>query len=248
MHTVLVGGGWKSISLVDVYGAVSFTVWLCGCNLRCPFCHNWRLANNDSLLCRPIDVGRLLEDLSASRSLVDYLHVTGGEPLLQYEGVLQLFREARKLGVATSLNSNLTLYVPFKKLVSEGVLDHVATDIKVPFEELSGTASDALFREFLKSLTLVVENGIALELRVPVARGLTIEGLKEVLAHITPIIGRHAEKTVVVVNPLLSKPVTEPRDIEWCNRYCMPGEDELKGTAELFRGLGFKTVVKEVPR
>ncbi|MEM4913375.1 MAG: anaerobic ribonucleoside-triphosphate reductase activating protein, partial [Desulfurococcaceae archaeon] len=73
----LVIAGWKSVSLVDVYGYTSFTIWTCGCNLKCPFCHNWRLADNDPSVCYAVDVEKLIEECTASRLLVDYLHVTG---------------------------------------------------------------------------------------------------------------------------------------------------------------------------
>jgi pyruvate formate lyase activating enzyme len=249
MPVKLIGGGWKNTSLVDVHGSVTFTVWLCGCNLKCPFCHNWRLASNEGSTCKPLDTSRLLDDLSASRFFIDYLHVTGGEPLLQYGGLSWLFKEAKDMGVATSLNSNLTFYMPLKKLVAQGVVDHVATDLKTPFDELSGlgNVSSALHKLFAESLKLVVEEDIPLELRVPVARGLTAKSIEKTLELIAPILSKHVEKTVVVVNPLLSKPLVDPRNVEWCNKYCMPGEAEVKDVAEAFRRLGFKVVVKEVP-
>ncbi|MEL9908751.1 MAG: anaerobic ribonucleoside-triphosphate reductase activating protein [Desulfurococcus sp.] len=250
MPVKLIGGGWKNTSLVDVHGSVTFTVWLCGCNLKCPFCHNWRLADRDAQFCRPLDVDRLLNDLSASRGFIDYLHVTGGEPLLQYEGLSWLFGEAKRMGIATSLNSNLTLYMPLKKLVAQGVVDHVATDLKTPFDELSGlgNVSNVLFKQFMESLRLIVEENIPLELRIPVAKDLTIKTLEKTLEYIMPTLSKHVENTVVIVNPLLSKPLTNPRSIEWCDKYCMPSEVELEGVAGVFRRHGFKTFIKEVPR
>ncbi|AFL67104.1 anaerobic ribonucleoside-triphosphate reductase activating protein [Desulfurococcus amylolyticus] len=250
MFIKLIGSGWKNTSLVDVHGSVTFTLWLCMCNLKCPFCHNWRLASNEGSICKPLDISRLLDDLSASKSFIDYLHVTGGEPLLQYTGLSWLFKEAREMDVATSLNSNLTLYMPLKKLVDQGVIDHVATDLKTPFDELSGLsdASNILFKQFTESLRLIVEKNIPLELRIPVAKNLTIKTLEKTLESIMPTLSKHVENTVIIVNPLLPKPLTNPRSVEWCDKYCMPSEVELEEVADVFRRLGFKTFIKEVPR
>jgi len=74
--------GWKSTSMVDVRGKVTFTLWLCGCNLKCPFCHNWRIAEGEG--CFPLDEGLLLEELEYGAFLLDYFHITGGEPLMQW--------------------------------------------------------------------------------------------------------------------------------------------------------------------
>jgi len=246
---VLYGTGWKNISLVDVYNSVTFTLWLCGCNLRCPFCHNWRLAISSRDICRRIDVGKLVSELESSKPFIDYFHITGGEPLAQFRQLVELLQVVKGMDVPVSLNTNLTLLKPLKYAVEKRVVDHVATDLKTPFRELSGLGaySNSLWRLYIKSLKLVVEYSIPLELRVPVARELTLRSIRGVLEELLPVISRHIDKTVVVVNPLLTKPLVEPRDIEWCSRYCLPSSGEVEEVASVFRERGFKTVVKEVP-
>jgi len=246
---VLYGSGWKNISLIDVYNSVTFTLWLCGCNLRCPFCHNWMLAVSSRDVCKPLDVEKLLGDVESSRLFIDYFHITGGEPLVQFRQLVKLLRAVKDKGVPVSLNTNLTLHGPLKYTIEKGVVDHVATDLKVPFAELTGlnNYSTGLWRMYVKSLELVTEKSIPLELRVPVARELTLRGVRSVLKELEPILSRHTDKTTVIVNPLLSRPVVNPRDLEWCNKYCFPPIDEVKQVASAFSELGFKTVVKEMP-
>jgi len=245
---VLYGTGWKNISLVDVYNSVTFTLWLCGCNLRCPFCHNWRLAISSRDICRRIDVGKLVSELESSKPFIDYFHITGGEPLAQFRQLVELLQVVKGMGVPVSLNTNLTLLKPLKYAVEKRVVDHVATDLKTPFRELSGLGmySDSLWRLYIESLKLVVEHSIPLELRVPVAKELTLREIWGVLKELGPILLRHADKITVIVNPLLSAPVVNPRDLDWCSKYCFPPADEVKQVASVFSGLGFKTVVKEV--
>lgn len=248
MGNKLFSSGWKSPSLVDVYNSVTFTVWACGCNLKCPFCHNWRLANNDPGVCKWADIGDIIEELSASSFLVDYLHVTGGEPLLQWRAISELFEGARKVGVRRSINSNLTLTSPLEKLLERGLVDHVATDLKLPYWELYGLprgVSDALWRKFVESLGAIARRDIPLELRVPASSLLTREVLERALDEIQGYLSRISE-LVILVQPLYGPPLTEPRDPGWCKKYCADIASALEIAREVLeeRGLG-KVVVKQ---
>ncbi|MBC7092199.1 MAG: radical SAM protein, partial [Nitrososphaeria archaeon] len=136
---ILFGAGWKPVSLVDIRAKAAFTLWLCGCNLKCTFCHNYRLADSDPSLCGKVDMERLLEELDFSRKLVDYFLVTGGEPLLQFnelKKLLKIVKEHFKLDVA--VNSNLTLTYAVKSLLDNGLCDFIVTDLKIPHLQLYG--------------------------------------------------------------------------------------------------------------
>jgi len=225
--------GWKGISTVDVHGAVTFTVWLCGCNLKCPFCHNWRVA--ERIDCRLLDLDAVAEELERARGFVDYVHVTGGEPLIQKAAVEEIFERARRLRVSTSLNTNATLYKPLSSLIERGLVDHVATDAKIPPEIYGVPNSKALWRTFLTSLRAVTSSKIPLELRIPVAR-FPLEAYERYLAEVREALG--PGEVAVVVNPLLGPPTTMPRDPSWCREYCNLSGEQLEAVAKLAQSLG----------
>ena len=241
--------GWKSISLVDVQGHPVFTLWTCKCNLKCPFCHNWRLADADPQICKYVDVDFLIEEIQASKNLVDYLHVTGGEPLVQKESLAVLFEKSHAEGVLNSLNSNLTLYQPLKELVEKGLVDHVATDLKYPPEELYGLpASTArmLWREFKESLKLLKQQKIPLELRVPVHAGLSSDLLRSVLEELSKYLS--IDSTIVVLNQIVGEPLVSPRNLEWVRKHIVTNEERFRELAEAVKSLGFsKVYVKSIP-
>jgi len=226
--------GWKSVSMVDVHGRVTFTLWLCGCNLRCPFCHNWRIA--EGLDCFPLDKKLLLDEVDMSSFLVDYFHVTGGEPLMQWRELGWLLSGIRDLHVPVSLNTNLTLVKPLEELLRKDLVDHVATDLKAPPSELYGlpsAVSERLWRLFLRGLEVVSDYGIPLELRIPVARGFETwrwieEGLRRV-----------STRFYVVLNPLVGKPLTNPRSEGWCSEHCWPS-DEIRELEEKLGEMGLR--------
>lgn len=247
----MIGTGWKSISLVDVYGSVTFTLWLCGCNLKCPFCHNWRLATNDKSMCKPLNIELLIDELFSSISFIDYLHITGGEPLVQYRALEEFLQYIKNgVDVKISLNTNLTLFKPFKRLLEKELLDHVATDLKIPFKELIGYNTDianTLWRQYLKSLRLIVDYNIPLELRIPVSYLLIkmldhLVELREVLN-----ILNHYSKYYVIIEPLLGEPITTPRSNDWCKKYCNPSQNELIRIKNRLIELGFRRVYTKNP-
>nr|HOP09399.1 4Fe-4S cluster-binding domain-containing protein [Candidatus Methanofastidiosa archaeon] len=65
------------MSLIDWDGKVSSVVFIGGCNLRCPFCHNWDLATNPSEL-GDLDTDAVMEKIRSSSSWIDGVVITGG--------------------------------------------------------------------------------------------------------------------------------------------------------------------------
>ncbi|NJE45897.1 anaerobic ribonucleoside-triphosphate reductase activating protein [Thermococcus sp. GR7] len=227
-------GGWKAVSMVDVHGKVTFTLWLCGCNLKCPFCHNWRIAEGKG--CFELERGAMLEELEVNSFLIDYFHVTGGEPLMQWTELSSLLASVKALDVPVSLNTNLTLVGPLEKLLNAGLVDHIATDLKAPPAALYGLpeeASERLWRLFLRGLELVSNYGLPLELRIPVPKGFDVwPWIEEGLGHLDT-------EFYVVLNPLVGKPLTNPRDEAWCSAHCWP-EDEVRNLGERLDELGIE--------
>ena len=243
---VLIGSGWKALSMIDVYNSITFTLWLCGCNLKCPFCHNWRIAENDPQLCSVLDIQLLLDELESSKPFIDYLHITGGEPLIQHSGLTFLLQITRdSMGIKTSLNTNLTLYKPLEKLIKNELVDHLATDLKIPYNLLYGyreEIAERLWKLYNASLDLVTEYGIPLELRIPIAKNIPFNTYKKYLEAIMTKLLKHPN-FYIIVQPLLGLPITDPRDIEWCEKYCNPDTMYLEEIKELLKDMGAENVI-----
>ena len=73
--------GLQKMTLLDYAGRVACTVFLGGCDLRCPFCHNFELIDGTA---EPImDDQELLSFLKKRQGLLDGVAITGGEPCLR---------------------------------------------------------------------------------------------------------------------------------------------------------------------
>jgi len=115
------------MTLLDFPGRVACTVFLGGCDYRCPFCHNFELADGTA---RPVmEDGELLSFLQKRRGLLDGVAITGGEPCL-HPGLPELMRRIRDMGFALKLDTNGAHPDRLAAILSEGLADYVAMDIK----------------------------------------------------------------------------------------------------------------------
>lgn len=73
-------GGLQKLTLLDYPGRVACTVFLSGCNFRCPFCHNTPLVIGTG---ENISEETFFRFLDTRQGLLDGVAVTGGEPLLR---------------------------------------------------------------------------------------------------------------------------------------------------------------------
>ena len=88
-------GGMQKLTLLDYPGKVACTVFLSGCNLRCPYCHNPGLVLPDQISAPGIPESEVFAFLEQRKGKLDGICITGGEPTLQPElpGFLEKLRE-----------------------------------------------------------------------------------------------------------------------------------------------------------
>ena len=119
--------GLQKMTLLDFPGKVACTVFLNGCNFRCPYCHNAELLDGriEPLMSRE----EFLAFLKKRIGLLDGVCVSGGEPTLS-AGLKELMREIKAMGFSTKLDTNGSRPAVLKELVDDGLVDYVAMDIK----------------------------------------------------------------------------------------------------------------------
>ena len=161
--------GLQKMTLLDYPGKVACTVFLGGCDLRCPFCHNSGLVAGP--MPAELDDGALLAFLDKRRGLLDGVCVTGGEPLLRPE-LPQLLSRIKELGYPVKLDTNGGRPERLRALLEAGLVDYVAMDIKNSPERYGETAGVpgldlAPFRE---SVSLLLRGTVDYEFRTTVVR------------------------------------------------------------------------------
>lgn len=121
--------GLQKMTLLDYPGRIACTVFLAGCSLRCPFCHNASLVLPERCPPPMLSVEELLDFLNNRRGKLDGVCITGGEPTL-HRDLPQLIGAIRDLGFPVKLDTNGTNPAMLEALLEENLLDYVAMDIK----------------------------------------------------------------------------------------------------------------------
>ena len=118
--------GLQKMTLLDYPGKVACTVFLPGCNYRCPFCHNGGLLESAP---EAMAEEALLAFLEKRKGLLDGVCITGGEPTLQPD-LPHLLGRIKALGYCVKLDTNGSNPAMLETLLEKGLVDYVAMDVK----------------------------------------------------------------------------------------------------------------------
>jgi pyruvate formate lyase activating enzyme len=159
------------MTLLDYPGKVACTVFLQGCNFRCPFCHNSSLLGGQSET--EIATEELLAFLRKRQGLLDGVCITGGEPTL-HKDLPELLRRIKDLGFSVKLDTNGSRPDVLKALVAEGLVDYVAMDVKNSPQQYPITigSPDFPIETIEESLLFLMEGKVDYELRTTVVHPL----------------------------------------------------------------------------
>lgn len=162
----------QKLTLLDYPGLVACTVFTNGCNLRCPFCHNASLALPDREA-PLLSEEELFAFLDKRRGKLDGVAVTGGEPLM-HPGLPGLLARIKALGYRVKLDTNGTFPDRLRGVVSAGLADRVAMDIKNSPEKYAETTGipNLDLGPIRESAEFLLRGGVDYEFRTTAVRGL----------------------------------------------------------------------------
>ena len=157
--------GLQKMTLLDFPGKVACTVFLGGCDLRCPFCHNAELIDGSAPAM--MEEEELLAFLKKRQGLLEGVAVTGGEPLLRGDDLLRLAEKIRELGYPLKLDTNGTHPERLRKIIDGGFVSYVAMDIKNSPEKYAETCglSQMDLAPVRESVSLLMEGRTDYEFR-----------------------------------------------------------------------------------
>ncbi len=164
--------GFNKSTLLDYPKHLAATIFVGGCNMRCPFCHN------ASLVLRPntqpiIDKDEILAYLVKRKNVLEGVCITGGEPTLYPE--LPLFIDKIKdIGLKVKLDTNGTNPAMMKYLADSKMIDYVAMDIKNSREKYKDTAGnkDISMDKINESVSLLLSDIVKYEFRTTIVNEL----------------------------------------------------------------------------
>ncbi len=167
--------GLMKTTLLDFPGKLACTAFLGGCNLRCPFCHNGSLVLNPAEA-EQIDEEAFFAFLDSRKGVLDGVCITGGEPTLRPD-LLPFIARIKEKGLLVKLDTNGTRPEVLRHLLDEGVLDHVAMDIKSSREGYSRAVGIKNFdvTPIEQSAALLMEGAPSYEFRTTLVKSVHTE-------------------------------------------------------------------------
>lgn len=155
--------GLQRAGMLDWPGRVSATVFLSGCNMRCPYCHNPSLVGASRT--GSVSVDEVMAHIRDRRDWLDGVVVTGGEPTLA-SGLADLLRALKAEAMPTKLDTNGTRPAVLKALIAEGLVDYIAMDVKSIPERTSLVSSPVVDpHDIESSISIILGSGIDHEFR-----------------------------------------------------------------------------------
>lgn len=173
-------GGLQKTTLIDYPGCLAATVFLSGCNFRCPFCYSPELVLPEKIKKQlyPPQVfakqkfrraGILEKDffqfLKEKKGLLEGICICGGEPTI-HKDLPKFCKKIKKLNYLIKLDTNGSNPEMLKKLIKEKLIDYVAMDIKGPkknYNKFTGVKVD--IKKIQKSIDILMQNKIDFEFR-----------------------------------------------------------------------------------
>lgn len=165
--------GHQKLTLLDYPEKTASTVFLGGCNFRCPFCHNGDIVFPSSA---GINEDEFFAYLKLRSGMIEGVCVSGGEPTLHPE-LPEFLRKIKSHGYLVKLDTNGYRPDVLASLVSEGLVDYVAMDIKNSKESYAHTVGieDFDLSPIEKSAEFLMSGRVGFEFRTTVVRELHTE-------------------------------------------------------------------------
>jgi pyruvate formate lyase activating enzyme len=163
--------GLEKFAPKDFPGYISSTIFLGGCNFRCPFCHNSDLVLRPEILpTLPLDY--FLSFLDSRKGWLEGICISGGEPLLHddLETLLILMKDRNLL---VKVDTNGSFPSRLEDLIKKKLVDHIAMDVKAPLARYQEVTRAAVNEEdIVRSVDIIKNSGLGYVFRTTLVPGL----------------------------------------------------------------------------
>lgn len=162
-------GGLQKTTLVDYPGKIACTIFLSGCNFRCPFCYSKELVLPEEIERHPeIREKELFDFLKQRKGMVDACVLCGGEPTINPD-IGRFIKKIKDLGYSIKIDTNGYCPDKLKELIDAKLIDYIAIDVKACFRDYSkATGINIDIDKIKQSIELIKNSGIDYELRTTI--------------------------------------------------------------------------------
>ena len=153
--------GGSVISSVEFHGNMSLVLFMSKCPLACRYCHNVELLEDNT----EKSFEEITQEIDSSADFLDAIVISGGEPLVQTDAVIEILKYVRQIGLKTKLDTSGIYPDRLKKILDLDLLDYVSLDVKTTFSKYRKITGANIGFQVKKSMELINEAGVHLEIR-----------------------------------------------------------------------------------
>lgn len=177
--------GLQKTSFIDYPGKIACVIFLGGCNFRCPYCHNGHLVSGDADL---IPIEEVYSFLQKRIGILEAVVVSGGEPTLYGEALVELLKTIKEMGFEIKLDTNGTNPALLTEIINLDLVDYVAMDVKAPMSKYGQMAgADVDVSKITNSVGILKESGVDYEFRTTVCDELlNKEDIYQIIREVSP--------------------------------------------------------------
>ncbi|MBQ6512867.1 anaerobic ribonucleoside-triphosphate reductase activating protein [Methanobrevibacter sp.] len=205
--------GGTVISSVEFHGNMSLVIFMSKCPLTCRYCHNVELLEDNT----EWSLEKVKSEIDSSADFLDAVVISGGEPLVQTDDVIEILKYVRQIGLKTKLDTSGIYPAKIKELLDLNLLDFVSLDVKTTFSDYRKITGSDVGMKVKESMELINDSpDVRLEARTTYVPTLhtkedMLNLIKEVKADIYTI---QQFRNKNVLDPALEKiPVPNPHDL-----------------------------------
>lgn len=165
--------GFQKTSLINFPKKISSVVFTSGCNFHCPYCHNPELVNETGRQVYSEDF--ILNHLKKQKGKIEGLCITGGEPLIYGENLLNFIDKVKSIDIKVKLDTNGS----FPEFLKKANVDYIAMDIKSSLSKYNLFSKDCsiiekmnLIDKIEESIYYIIHSNIDYEFRTTVVPNL----------------------------------------------------------------------------
>ena len=182
-------GGLQKSTLIDYPKKVAATIFLSGCNFRCPFCHNPELVLPEIIQKKdPIAEKEIFDFLEERKGFLDGIVICGGEPTV-HSDLPEFVEKIKKMGFLLKLDTNGSNPKMLESMIQNNLLDYVAMDVKSSKERYGQATGfpNIDIEKIEQSVDILKKNNIDYEFRTTLVPGLVDkEDVLKIVEWITP--------------------------------------------------------------
>ncbi|WP_298519623.1 anaerobic ribonucleoside-triphosphate reductase activating protein [uncultured Methanobrevibacter sp.] len=145
--------GGTVISSVEFHGNMSLVIFMSKCPLACKYCHNVELLEDNT----EWSFEKVKEEIDSSADFLDAIVISGGEPLVQTDAVIEILKYVREIGLKTKLDTSGIYPDKLKEILDLHLLDFISLDIKTVFSKYRKITGANVGFNVKKSMELINE-------------------------------------------------------------------------------------------